>query len=64
MVFPIDVIGIDHHLRVLGVWEELKPFRFAALSFKTRGVLELPVGAIGRSRTLTNDQLVIRAVEI
>jgi uncharacterized membrane protein (UPF0127 family) len=59
MRFPIDVVALDRHLCVRGVWESLGPFRIAALGFKTHKVLELPVGSIRHSRTQVNDQLVL-----
>lgn len=59
MRFPIDVIALDRKLRVRGVWENLGPFRIAAVGLKTQKVLELPVGAIRRSRTQVNDQLAL-----
>jgi uncharacterized membrane protein (UPF0127 family) len=63
MRFPIDVVALDHQLRVQGVWEGLRPFRIAAVSFKVHKVLELPVGAIRDSGTQVNDQLVLQAPE-
>ena len=57
MGFPIDVVSLDAHMRVLGTWEKLGPFRFAAIHWRTRRVLELPVGTIGTSRIEVSDQL-------
>ena len=59
MLFPIDVVALDRRMRVLGVWERVGGFRIAALGWKTRSVLELPVGAIRRSGLEVNDQLAI-----
>jgi len=59
MRFPIDVIALDRNLRVRGTWENLGPFRFAALGVKTHKVLELPVGAIRDSHTQVDDQLAL-----
>ena len=59
MLFPIDVVALDHRMRVLGVWERVGGFRIAAVGWKTRSVLELPVGTIRRSRIEVNDQLAI-----
>jgi len=61
MRFAIDVVALDRKLRVLGLWENLGPLRFAAISFKTCKVLELPVGAIRESGTQINDQLMVLA---
>lgn len=59
MRFSIDVIALDRHLRVRGLWPKLGPFRIAGLSWRTSCVLELPVGAIEASGTRLNDQLVV-----
>ena len=60
MRFGIDVVALDKHLRVIGLWEELGPFRIAALSWRTSSVLELPPGAIRHSGTCVGDQLEIQ----
>ena len=57
MSFPIDVVSLDAHMRVLGTWENLGPWRFAAIHWRTRRVLELPVGTIRTSRIEPTDQL-------
>ena len=57
MHFPIDVVSLDAHMRVLGTWEKLGPSRFAAIHWRTRRVLELPVGTIRTSRIEVSDQL-------
>jgi len=59
MLFPIDVVALDHRMRVLGTWERVGGFRIAAVGWKTRSVLELPVGTIRRSRIEVSDQLAI-----
>ena len=60
MKFPIDVVALDRQLCVRGVWENLGPFRIAAVGFRVHKVLELPVGAIRDSRTKVNDQLAVQ----
>ena len=57
MRFPIDVVALDAHMRVLGTWENLGPCRVAAVHWKTRRVLELPGGTIRTGRIEVNDQL-------
>jgi uncharacterized protein len=57
MQFPIDVVSLDAHMRVLRTWEKLGPCRFAAIHWRTRRVLELPAGTIRTSRIEPNDQL-------
>lgn len=59
MQFVIDVVALDRDMRVLGVWEQVGGFRIVALRWKTHSVLELPAGAIRRSRIKVNDQLAI-----
>jgi len=57
MRFPIDVVSLDAQMRVLGTWEKLGPWRFAAIHWRTRRVLELPAGTIRSSWIERNDQL-------
>jgi uncharacterized membrane protein (UPF0127 family) len=57
MMFAIDVILIDRHCRVVGVRENLRPFRITKLNWHARSVLEVPVGTIRASRTEVGDHL-------
>lgn len=57
MIFPIDVLFLDHGFRVRSVREKLMPFRVTALDFQAHSVLELPVGTISRSATTAGDEL-------
>lgn len=59
MRFPIDVVALDRHLRVLDVKEHLGSFRIAAVGWTTRSVLELPAGTIRQSQIEVDDQLAI-----
>ncbi len=59
MRFPIDVVSLDTRMRVLGTWQKVAPWRFAAIHWKTRMVLELPVGTIQASRIEAQDQLAL-----
>ena len=59
MQFPLDVVALDSALRVIKVRENLGSFRFAAVNWRTREVLELPAGTVRQSRIETGDQLVI-----
>ncbi len=56
MRFPIDVIFLDRHRRVLSLRTELHPGRIA-VCLRAHSVLELPAGTIGRSQTRVGDQL-------
>src|ERR1017187_20764 len=60
MRFAIDVVALDRQCRVLGAWTSVGPFRVAGLDWKTRRVLELPVGAIRDSLTAVGDQIATR----
>ncbi len=57
MAFPIDVAYLDRDGRILRVYHQLAPFRVAALSMKTRSVLELPAGTLSRTQTTVGDIL-------
>jgi uncharacterized protein len=59
MAFPIDVIALDKHRRVLRTWRHLAPFRMTTLSFVTHACLELPAGQIDRCNIETGDRLEI-----
>jgi uncharacterized protein len=58
MIFTIDVIFVDGKYHVVGLRENLRPFRLTALNWRSRTVLELPAGTIHASRTEVGDQLV------
>jgi uncharacterized membrane protein (UPF0127 family) len=57
MMFAIDVILIDGECHVVGLRENLRPFRMTSLNWRARSVLELPVGTIQASRTEIGDHL-------
>jgi uncharacterized membrane protein (UPF0127 family) len=50
MKFAIDAVFLDRGLRVTSIKTNLRPFRIAC-SLRAHSVLELPVGAVARSRT-------------
>ncbi len=56
MRFPIDVVFLDGGLRVLGISDELHPWR-AASRRGARAVLELPAGESARRGLEVGDQL-------
>jgi len=62
MAFKIDVVGLDHDLKVIKLWRCLAPFRVTSVSLKLKSVIELPCGTISRSQTRIGDQLQISAV--
>jgi uncharacterized protein len=50
MRFPIDIVFLDAHMRVLAVAAEVKPWRFAWAPRGTRYVLELVAGRAARAQ--------------
>jgi len=60
MRFPIDIVSLDRNSRVLGVWENIGPWRIRALSLRTRSVLELPSGRIRECLIEAGDELAVK----
>jgi uncharacterized membrane protein (UPF0127 family) len=56
MRFPIDAVFLDGGLRVLGISDELRPWR-AASRRGARAVLELPAGETARRGLEVGDSL-------
>jgi uncharacterized membrane protein (UPF0127 family) len=56
MKFPIDVVFFDKQWVVVGVLENIRPWRVSPLYTKAKCCLELPVGAIAGSGTQLGDQ--------
>jgi uncharacterized protein len=56
MRFPIDAVFLDAGLRVLGISDDLHPWR-AASRRGARAVLELPAGESARRELRVGDQL-------
>jgi uncharacterized protein len=56
MRFPIDAVFLDEELRVLGISDELRPWR-AASRRGARAVLELPAGESARRGLEAGDTL-------
>jgi uncharacterized membrane protein (UPF0127 family) len=59
MRFPLDLLYLDRERRVLDLRENVAPWRLAPLHFDTASVMELPPGAIRRSRTQKGDKIEI-----
>jgi uncharacterized membrane protein (UPF0127 family) len=55
MRFPIDVLFLDKFNRVIRKIPHLKPFRFTAIYWASKRVIELPIGAIQSSSTQEGD---------
>lgn len=57
MRFPIDVVYLDKNKVVVGLEENLRPWRVAPLRLRAATVLELPSETVGRSRTCVGDKI-------
>ena len=57
MLMPIDVIFFDKWRLITKMVPKLAPWRLFCGSFRAAGVVELPEGAIARSRSQPGDQL-------
>ena len=64
MAFPIDLVFIDKHNKVVGTRENIPPYRFSKFYWKALGVIELPVGTIRDSETQIGDQLRVQDTEL
>lgn len=58
MRFPVDAVFLDSGMKVLGVRENLRPWRVASRR-KARSVLELPAGACERNGIREGDRLTL-----
>jgi uncharacterized protein len=59
MSFPIDVIYLDHALKVIDIQQNLKPWRFTPIRSKASSVLELPCQTVVRTKTDIGDTMEI-----
>jgi uncharacterized membrane protein (UPF0127 family) len=57
MTFPIDIVFADRRGKVLKAAEAVKPFKLVAAPMRAYYAIELPVGAIEKSRTKLGDIL-------
>ena len=58
MHFPIDIIYTDKKGKVLKLAPGVRPFKLVAASFRSFYAVELPEGAIHRSKSKVGDHLV------
>jgi uncharacterized protein len=63
LLFPLDLIYLDAHYRVIHLVEYFPSFRIAPLKTQAESVLELPTHTIYSSHTQTGDQFVICVAE-
>ncbi len=64
MKFPIDVLFVDKDMRVVSVYENLKPWRITRLHFRASSVIELPAGTLAESTTGQTETLVGQTLTI
>jgi uncharacterized membrane protein (UPF0127 family) len=57
MKFDIDIVTLDEENRVVGLWENVRPWKMRGLSARTRSVLELPAGQIAKANIAVGDEL-------
>jgi uncharacterized membrane protein (UPF0127 family) len=63
MLFKIDVVLVDSDLKVVGLYELVRPFSVTSPNFHAESVIELPAHTVFNSRTEIGDQLVIERYE-
>lgn len=60
MKVNIDVVALDKKLQVIGIWQDVGPWKVRGLSFRTRSVLELACGRARQCGISVGDQLALR----
>jgi len=56
--FPIDVLYLNEHKKVIEMKENFMPFTFYSPKKKAMYVIELPAGTVAKSSTKVGDMLV------
>jgi len=59
MSFPIDVIYLDHALKVIDIQQSVRPWRFAPVRRRASSVLELPCQTVVQTKTNIGDTMEI-----
>jgi uncharacterized membrane protein (UPF0127 family) len=59
MAYALDALFLSKDGKVIGLVENLKPWRMSAMHLKATGCLELPAGTISNTKTRVGDQVVI-----
>jgi uncharacterized protein len=59
MSFPIDVIYLDHTLKVIDIQQNVRPWRFAPIRRHASSVLELPCQTVVQTKTDIGDTIEI-----
>jgi len=57
MRYPIDALYLDGEMRVIHIEDGLRPWRLGAVRRRAASVLELPAGAVRKTRTAVGDTL-------
>jgi uncharacterized membrane protein (UPF0127 family) len=57
MLFPIDIVVLDHGWNVLALRRRMRAFRMTRLFWKAAAVLELPPGMLDSTATAVGDTL-------
>ncbi|MCA9398623.1 MAG: DUF192 domain-containing protein, partial [Candidatus Omnitrophica bacterium] len=60
MRFAIDAVFVDKNDHVVGLVENIKPWRLSPIFFKASYVIELPAGTIQETGTSKNDKIKIQ----
>jgi uncharacterized protein len=59
MGFPIDVVYLDHAMRVIDIQPEVRPWRIAPVRSQAASVLELPCHIAAETKTAIGDRIEI-----
>lgn len=59
MRFPIDVVFLDKHYKIVHLVENLKPHRVSKHLSKAKSVIELPISTIKGTGTQVGDEIQI-----
>ena len=59
MRFAIDAVFVDSENQVVGIVENIKPYRLSPIFWKAQCCIELPTGSIQKSRISVGDKLKI-----
>ncbi len=62
MRYPLDVVFVDSEGMVVGLAENLRPWRMTRVYRGARCAIELPVGTVSSSETRSGDHLVLEGV--
>ncbi|MFC2036599.1 DUF192 domain-containing protein [Chloroflexota bacterium] len=64
MRFPIDVLFVDKDQKIVGIDEDLRPWRFGHFYRQVHFVIELPAGTAAATGTQVGDQLQVEGYEL